>query len=203
MHPNDPDLHYELGVLHEGRGDFDQAREQLGVALEADPRNVTAQLAMGRVLIKSGSSQDALAPLNQALSLAIQADNAEAKANTLQALGIAFKWLGRPDEALDNLRESLAIKREIGDRRGSAASLSEIGLIQSQQATGAHGRATGGDRSAHIADDQGDAPMRLGELGSPPAIRRCLANAGRRSDPDRNRRRRRAGRLTQQPRHHL
>ncbi|PWB70112.1 MAG: hypothetical protein C3F15_14235 [Holophagae bacterium] len=130
MHPNDPDLHYELGVLYEGQGDFDQAREQLGVALQADPRNVTAQLALGRVLIKSGSAQDALAPLNQALSLAIQADNAEAKANTLQALGVAYKFLGRPDDALANFRESLAIKREIGDRRGAAASLSEIAALQ-------------------------------------------------------------------------
>ncbi len=169
MHPNDPDLHYELGVLHEGRGDFDQAREQLGVALEADPRNVTAQLALGRVLIKSGSSQDALAPLNQALSLAIQADNAEAKANTLQALGIAFKWLGRPDEALDNLRESLAIKREIGDRRGSAASLSEIGLIQSQQGDIDGARASYREAieiRRDIADAQGLGLllMRLGEL---------------------------------------
>jgi tetratricopeptide (TPR) repeat protein len=130
MHPNDPDLHYELGVLYEAQGDFDQAREELGVALQADPRNVTAQLALGRVLIKSGNAQDALAPLNQALSLAIQADNAEAKANTLQALGVAYKFLGRPDDALANFRESLAIKREIGDRRGAAASLSEIAALQ-------------------------------------------------------------------------
>jgi tetratricopeptide (TPR) repeat protein/predicted Ser/Thr protein kinase len=183
MHPNDPDLHYELGVLYEGQGAFDQAREQYGVALQADPRNVTAQLALGRVLIKSGSHQDALAPLNQALSLAIQADNAEAKANTLQALGIAYKFLGRPDEALASLRESLAIKREIGDRRGTAASLSEIGLILSQQGDLATARSSYQEAieiRRDIGDDQGLGLllMRLGELemaaGNPD---QALANA--------------------------
>ncbi len=67
---------------------------------------------------------------NQAMSLAIQSDNAEAKANTLQALGIAYRILDRRDEALKNFQDSLAIKREIGDREGMAASLSEIAYIQ-------------------------------------------------------------------------
>jgi tetratricopeptide (TPR) repeat protein len=155
MHPNDPDLHYELAVLYEGQGDFDQAREQLGVALQLDPRNVTAQLALGRVLIKSGSSQEALAPLNQALSLAIQADNAEAKANTLQALGIAYRFLGRPDDALSNFQDSLVIKREIGDRRGMASSLSEIGNIQGLQGDTSGARASY-DEAIRISRDIGD-----------------------------------------------
>ncbi len=126
LHPNDPEIHLQLATLYEGDGSFDLALEHLGTTLEADPRNVTAQLARGRVLIRSGSAQDSLAPLNQALSLAIQTDNAEAKANTLQALGIAYRILGQTDDALANFQESLAIKQEIGDSRGMAASLSEI-----------------------------------------------------------------------------
>jgi len=128
--PTDPELHYELGALHEAQGMFDEAREHYQATLEADPQNVTGQLAMGRVLIRSGMLQDSLAPLNQALSLAIQVDNKEARANSLQALGIAYRYLGRPEEALRNFEESLAIKRDIGDRRGVAASLSEIAYIQ-------------------------------------------------------------------------
>ena len=169
MHPNDPDLHYELGVLYEGQGDFDHAREQLAIAVEGDPRNITAQLAMGRVLIKAGSAQDALAPLNQALSLAISADNAEAKANTLQALGIAYKFLGRPDDALSNYQESLAIKREIGDQRGAAASLSEIGSLQKSAGDAEAARASYREAieiRRDIGDDAGLAVllMRLGDL---------------------------------------
>jgi tetratricopeptide (TPR) repeat protein/predicted Ser/Thr protein kinase/TolB-like protein len=132
IHPNDPELHYDLAILYEQYGEFDLAREHLGTAVQADPGNAAAQLAVGRVLIKSGNPQDALAPLNQALSLSIQAENDEAKANTLQALGIAYRYLGQPEEALDNYRESLEIKRAIGDERGTAASLSEIAGLQAQ-----------------------------------------------------------------------
>jgi tetratricopeptide (TPR) repeat protein/predicted Ser/Thr protein kinase len=130
MHPNDPELHAALALLYEDEGSFDEARGHLDTALAADPRNLNAQLSLGRVLIKSGEVQESLAPLNQALSLAIQTDNAEAKANTLQALGIGYRRLGQVDEALDNFQESLAIKREIGDRRGTASSLSEIANLQ-------------------------------------------------------------------------
>jgi len=128
--PTDAELNYELALLYEKQGAFDDARRHIETALEADPQNVAAQLEMGRVLIKGGETQDALAPLNQALSLAIQADNKEARANVLQSLGIAYRRLGRMDEALENLQDSLAIKREIGDRRGESASLSEIAYIQ-------------------------------------------------------------------------
>ncbi len=169
IHPNDPELHYDLAILYEQTGDFELARQHLETAIAVDPGNATAQLAMGRVLIKSGSPQDALAPLNQALSLAIQADDAEAKANTLQALGIAYKFLGQTDEALDNYRESLAIKRDIGDRRGTAASLSEIAFLQAQAGDTDAARASyeeAIDIRREIGDDRGLALLllRLGGL---------------------------------------
>jgi tetratricopeptide (TPR) repeat protein/predicted Ser/Thr protein kinase len=128
--PADGELNYELAVLYEEGGSFDLAREHLQSALEADPQNLTAHLATGRVFIKSGNPQDSLAPLNQALSLAIQVDNKEARANTLQAIGVAYRMMGRLEDALKNYEESLEIKREIGDQRGMAASLSEIAIIQ-------------------------------------------------------------------------
>ena len=167
MHPNDPELHAELAALYEADGSYDDALEHLRITLEADPRNISANLAQGRVLIKSGQSQDALAPLNQALSLAIQADNSEAEANTLQALGIAYRFLDRPDDALENYQESLAIKREIGDQRGVASSLSEIGYIYGFQGDVEGARTSFNeaiDISREIGDDYGLALL-LGNLG--------------------------------------
>ena len=169
MHPNDPELHAELAAIYEGEASFDHALEHLRITLEADPRNVTAQLAQGRVLIKSGSPQDSLAPLNQGLSLAIQAGNQEAKANALQALGIAYRFLGQPDDALENYQESLAIKREIGDRRGMASSLSEIGNIQGVQGNVDGARQSYNeaiDISREIGDDYGLGVLltKLGDL---------------------------------------
>lgn len=169
MHPNDPELHAELAALYEADGFYDDALEHLRITLEADPRNITANLSLGRVLIKSGNPSDALAPLNQALSLAIQADNSEAEANTVQALGIAYNRTGQTDNALENFQESLAIKREIGDQRGAAASLSEIGLIQDLAGDAEAARVSYGeamDIRRDIGDDRGFAVLlnRVGDL---------------------------------------
>jgi tetratricopeptide (TPR) repeat protein/predicted Ser/Thr protein kinase len=128
--PADAELNYQLALLYEDQGSFESAREYISRALETDPQNISAQLALGRVLYRSGQPEDALTPLNQALSLAIQVDNQEARANVLQALGNVYRRLRRLDEALKNLEESLEIKRAIGDPRGVSASLSGIGYIQ-------------------------------------------------------------------------
>ncbi len=169
LRPSDPELHYELALLYEDQGAFDDARQHLEEALAADPRNVTAQIAYGRVLIKSGQVQDSLAPLNQALSLAIQVDNKEARANALQALGIAYRYLGKADEALKHFNDSLEIKKQIGDKRGMAASLSMIGQVELDAndldgAVASYQQAI--EISRDIGDDKGLASflMNLGEV---------------------------------------
>jgi tetratricopeptide (TPR) repeat protein len=68
--------------------------------------------------------------LNSALSLAVELDNNEARATVLQAIGIAYKRMGRPADALKHYEQSLEIKRTLGQKRGMAASLSEIAQIQ-------------------------------------------------------------------------
>jgi tetratricopeptide (TPR) repeat protein len=165
--PADAELNLELGELYEQGGDLDLAQQHVQTAIESDPQNITAQLAMGRILIKSGSPQESLAPLNQALSLAIQVENQEARANTQQALGIAYRYMGRSDEALRSFEESLATKREIGDQRGMSASLSMIGqiLVGSGDLETARTRfEESAEISREIGDDQGLASS-LGDLG--------------------------------------
>ena len=97
-----------------------------------------ALLASGRVDIKSGDSQAALDPLNKALSLTIQFDNQEQKGSVLQALGIAYQQLNKPDDALQNFKQALELKRKIGDQHGIAKSLGQIAQIQDW-----HGRLQG------------------------------------------------------------
>lgn len=167
--PTDAELNYQVALIYEQNGSLDVALQHLRTALDSDPQNPTAQLATGRVLIKSGSTQDALAPLNQALSLAVQAGNEEARANSLQALGIAYRGLGRRDEALKNFEESLEIKKEIGDLRGMAASLSEIGYIQDLSDQVDEARASYAEAlriRRDIGDDVGASQviMRMGDL---------------------------------------
>jgi len=128
--PDDSQVQFILAGLYETTGAFDKAREHYTQVLKADPKDVEALLAMGRVEIRSGNPQGGLEYLNRALPLAIQLDNLEEKATILQAIGVAYGGLNQQDEALRKYQESLAIKRQIGDKRGTAASLNNIAQIQ-------------------------------------------------------------------------
>jgi tetratricopeptide (TPR) repeat protein len=64
------------------------------------------------------------------LSLAVQLDNDEARATALQAIGIAYKRMGRAADALNHYEQSLEIRRKLGQKRGMAVSLSEIAQVQ-------------------------------------------------------------------------
>ena len=119
-----------MAGLYESNSDFDRAKQHYAKALEQDPKYVEALLASGRVEIKSGNPQGGLDYLNRGLSLAVQLDNKEEKAGILHAIGVAYKLLDKPQDALKNYHDSLAIKRQIGDKRGIAVSLNESAQVE-------------------------------------------------------------------------
>jgi serine/threonine protein kinase/Tfp pilus assembly protein PilF len=128
--PNSATVQFDLGTLYEKSGAFDQARERFAKVVALDPKFVDGLRALGRVEIRRGNPQGSLDHLNTALTLAIQLENDEARADVLQAIGVAYKRLDRLDEALRRYEESLQIKRRLGQKRGMAASLGEIAQIQ-------------------------------------------------------------------------
>jgi tetratricopeptide (TPR) repeat protein len=128
--PDNLDVLFALGSLHEDAGDLDKARAYYTKVLQADAKNIDALLAMGRVEIKSGNPQQGLDPLDRARHLAIDLDNPEQQALILQATGIAYKLMNKPAEALRNYEDSMAINQRLGQKRGVAASLVEIAQVQ-------------------------------------------------------------------------
>ena len=128
--PDNLDVQYALGSLHEDAGEFDQARNYYSRVLAADSKNIDVLLAMGRVEIKAGDPQKGLDPLDKARHLAIDLDNQEQQALILQATGIAYKLMNKPAEALRNYEDSMAINQKLGQKRGVAASLAEIAQVQ-------------------------------------------------------------------------
>jgi serine/threonine protein kinase/tetratricopeptide (TPR) repeat protein len=128
--PEDPDIQFTLASIYESADDYEQAMKHYSKVLEQDPKYVDALLACGRVRIKSGDPESGLDFLNRALTLAIQLDNQEEKAAILQAIGVAYRLTDKPQEALKNYQESMAIKRQIGDKRGIAVSLNESAQAQ-------------------------------------------------------------------------
>ena len=131
--PTDVHLRFDLAALLERNGALDRARDEYAKVLEADPKYVPALYAAGRVAIRRGDNTGSIEPLNRAHTLSIQLNHQESKANILQALGIAYRNLGKLDEALRHFEQSLAIKQQINDKRGEAASLNEMATIYSSQ----------------------------------------------------------------------
>ena len=88
---------------------------------------------MGVVDNLTGNPQAALDALTQGLTLAIQFDNQEQRALILLSMGISYRLLNKPDQALLNYQESIAINEKIGQKRGVAAALNEMGTVQTNE----------------------------------------------------------------------
>jgi serine/threonine protein kinase/tetratricopeptide (TPR) repeat protein len=129
--PGDSDVQFTLGSLYEQTGAFQKAREHYAAVLKADPQSVEALWKMGGVEIESDNPQGSLDYLNRGLTLSIELGNDEKKALILQAIGIAYRLMNKPEEALRNYQESLAIQRRLGQERGVAASLNEMAQVYS------------------------------------------------------------------------
>jgi tetratricopeptide (TPR) repeat protein len=129
--PGNTDVLFHLATLYGKSGSVDQELATLEKLRTLDPKNAAALLALGRAELDSNNAQKGLEDLNSALNLAVQAGNDEQKADALQAIGVGYEGLQRPDDALRNYQESLDIKRRIGMKSGIAASLDAIANLQS------------------------------------------------------------------------
>ena len=128
--PEDADVRFHLGELYESTGAYDKARTELAKVLSIDPKHVDALLAAGRVEIRSNNPKGSLDFLNRALTLAVQLDNRDGKANILNAIGNAYEQLDKPQDALRNFQESLTIKQSLGQKPGVAQTLGNIARVQ-------------------------------------------------------------------------
>jgi tetratricopeptide (TPR) repeat protein/predicted Ser/Thr protein kinase len=130
--PDNAEVEYALGGLYEDSAQFDKALAHYASVLKSDPKNLDALLATGRVESKRGDPQAGLDFLSRASGIAVQIDNPEQQAMVLQATGIAYKLLGRSEDALRNYQQSMDINTRLGKKRGVAANLSEIAQVQAR-----------------------------------------------------------------------
>ena len=131
--PENSDVQSALGELYTATGNYDQARAQLSKLLAADPKNIKALWQMGVLEIVSGNPQAAFDPLNKGLSLAVQVDASELKALILQSMGISYRIMNKPDEAMRNYQDSMAINQRLGLKRALASNLVEMAVVQNTQ----------------------------------------------------------------------
>jgi tetratricopeptide (TPR) repeat protein len=128
--PSNTDVQSALAALYEQSGDLAKAGEYNQKILAVNPKDITAILTMGRLAINSGKPQESLDPLNRALSLSVQLDNEEQKANSLHLIGLAYWRMNKPQESLRNFQEGMAIFRQIGQKRGVAVTLHQMAIVQ-------------------------------------------------------------------------
>jgi eukaryotic-like serine/threonine-protein kinase len=123
------DYLFDLGTVYESAGTFDKAIDLFTKVVKLDPKRVEGLLALGRVQIESGNTQSGLEYLTRAQAMSIELNDEAAHAQVLQAMGVAYSSLQKPDEALKNINESLAIKTRLGMKKGIADSLQMMGSI--------------------------------------------------------------------------
>ena len=128
--PGDSGVQSALVDLYEQTGDLSKATQYNQALLKANPKDIGPILVAGRLAIKSGKPQEALDPLNRALTLSVELDNQEQKAMSLHWAGIAYFRLNKAQEALRKYQEELEIWRQLGQKRGIAANLYETARVQ-------------------------------------------------------------------------
>jgi len=167
--PDNADVEYTLGSLYADTGDFDKARAQFARILQADPKNIQALWKSGILEYEQGNPEAALDPLNKGLSLAIQFDNPEQKALILQALGISYRLMNKPEEAIKSIQDSMEITRKLGMKRLLANSFSELAQDQitigkPDLAMASYGRALQTLQEIGVKKDFGDILINRGVL---------------------------------------
>ena len=60
LNPADASAHYNLGLIHQGRGELDQARQRFERALEIDPEEIDASYQLGRIARQQKRYADAI-----------------------------------------------------------------------------------------------------------------------------------------------
>jgi tetratricopeptide (TPR) repeat protein len=165
--PDNTDVEYVLGSLYVEIGENDKARVQFSKILQSDPKNIKALWQLGVVEIRKENPQAALEPLNKGLSLAIQVDNQEQKALLLQALGVSYRLMNKPDEAMRNYQESMEINRRLGLKRLLTANLVEMAQVQDSlgkpdQALASYNQALQIQREIGMKKEVGDTLIDMG-----------------------------------------
>ena len=128
--PQSVDVQMALGTLYSQTGAFDKARAVFAKILQADPKNVLALWHSGVVEGQSGHFQAALDPLSKAEYLTNSSGNQEQHAVVLLAMGVAYQFLQKNDQALSYFANSIAISEKLGQKRAVAVALGDTAQVQ-------------------------------------------------------------------------
>ncbi len=171
----DPVLQYQLGLRLLDQGKDVEAREVWLQAAEIDHNNPEIWFQLGRLAIMTGDASTAVEDyLLRGLMLSNRVKDRRAQARITNAIGMGYRSLGQPDQAIDNFERSAKLWQQESQPDGEATALLNLGSELSLQgrfgeASAALGRAETlaselGDRSL-LADVENDLGVLYEEQG--------------------------------------
>ena len=133
LNPADASAHYNLGLIHQQRGELDEARERFQRAIEIDPEELDAHYQLGRIARAQGRLPDAIKHFEQVIAR----DQTHAQHEIWREIGATYITAGQYADGRDALERFLEQRQSdpeglymmgrahagLGHRREAAASM--------------------------------------------------------------------------------
>jgi tetratricopeptide (TPR) repeat protein len=103
INPRDSSAHYNLGLIHQNRGELDQARERFQRAIEIDPDEVDAHYQLGRIARAQNRLAEAISHFEQV----VQRDQYHAQNEIWREIGATYVAAGQFADGRDALEKFL------------------------------------------------------------------------------------------------
>jgi tetratricopeptide (TPR) repeat protein len=103
INPRDSSAHYNLGLIHQQRGELDLARERFQRAIEIDPDELDAHYQLGRIARAQGRLPEAIGHFEQV----VQRDQSHAQQEIWREIGSTYVAAGQYGDALGVLEKFL------------------------------------------------------------------------------------------------
>lgn len=103
INPRDSSAHYNLGLIHQNRGELDQARERFQRAIDIDQDEVDAHYQLGRIARAQNRLAEAIGHFEQV----VQRDQFHAQNEIWREIGATYNAAGQFSDARDALEKFL------------------------------------------------------------------------------------------------
>jgi Tfp pilus assembly protein PilF len=103
INPRDSSAHYNLGLIHQQRGELDLARERFQRAIDIDPDEIDAHYQLGRIARAQGRLTEAIAYFEQV----VQRDQSHAQQEIWREIGSTYIAAEQYSDARDVLERFL------------------------------------------------------------------------------------------------
>jgi len=112
INPRDSSAHYNLGLIHQQRGELSEARERFQRAIDIDPDELDAHYQLGRIARQQGRLPEAIGNFEQV----VQRDQAHSQNEIWREIGATYLNAGQYGDARNALEKFL--ERRTNDPEG-------------------------------------------------------------------------------------